>query len=82
MGISPNTVSGLLGSARRQRRSKPAERHGKTILFPDDVLDRLRPHAERRGISCNELARRLVETSIEEGMIDAVLDDLEDSSCS
>lgn len=73
MGIDINAVSALAASGRRAKR--PAEVQGKTVVFPIDILDRLRPHADRRGISCNELARRLIETAIDEGMIDAVLDD-------
>jgi predicted nucleic acid-binding protein len=73
IGIPVASVAALGASGRRRKR--PAEAQGKTVLFPIDILDRLRPHAERRGVSCNELARRLVETAIDDGMIDAVLDD-------
>ena len=61
----------------RKRTPRPAETHGRTILFPTDILDALRPHADRRGITVNDLARRIVDVACEEGMIDAILDDLE-----
>lgn len=73
IGIPAQTVGALAASAKRAKR--PAERDGRTVVFPVDILDRLRPHADRRGISCNELARRLVDIAAEEGMIDAILDD-------
>ncbi|WP_375263230.1 hypothetical protein [Palleronia sp.] len=75
VGVSEGTVAALEASARRQRPKRPAEANGKTVLFPNDILDRLRPHAERRGTTQNELARRIVETVIDENMVNAVLDD-------
>ena len=38
-------------------------------------IDALRPYAARRGVSVNALARRIVETVVDEKMVDAVLDD-------
>lgn len=80
IGIEPKTVTALEHSALRssKRKARPAEEHGRTILFPIDMLDRLRPHAARRGIHVNRLARMIVETVIEEGLIDSVLDDLDE----
>ncbi|SFI36183.1 hypothetical protein [Albimonas pacifica] len=75
IGISLGTVSALDASAKRRREPRPAEVNGKTVLFPAEVLDRLRPHAARRGITPNELARRIVDVAIDECMIDAILDD-------
>jgi len=79
LGIASKTVTALEHSALRSKRraARPAEEHGRTILFQVDVLDRLRPHAAKRGIHPNKLARLIVETVVDEGMIDAVLDDLE-----
>jgi len=54
--------------------SSPA-RGCRTVLFPTDLLDLLIPHAQRRGCRVNELARRIVDTVVEEGLVDAVLDD-------
>lgn len=77
LDIPPGTIAALEASATRMRARRPAETNGRTVVFPTDILDRLRPHAERRGISCNELARRIVDTAIEDGMVDAILDDAE-----
>jgi transcriptional regulator len=73
--IPVQTVAALGASAKR--RARPAETHGRTVVIPTDILDRLAPHATTRGISTNELVRRLVETALDEGLIDAVLDDTE-----
>jgi hypothetical protein len=45
------------------------------VMLPIDTLDRLEPHAERRGVTINELVRRVCETVADENMVDAVLDD-------
>ncbi len=80
IGIDRNTVTALEHSALRsvKRRKRPAEEHGRTVLFPVDILDRLRPAAARRGIAVNALARRIVETVIDDNLIDSVLDDLDE----
>ncbi len=49
----------------------------RTVLFPVDILKALAPHAARRGIHPNNLARLIVETAVEERLIDSILDDLE-----
>lgn len=77
LDIEPKTVLALEHSAMRakKRQRRPAEEHGRTVLFPTDILDRLRPHAARRGIHTNHLARLIVETALDERLIDALLDD-------
>jgi hypothetical protein len=84
--IASKDVAALEHSAARWKRAvrgiRPAEANGRTVLFPVDILNALGPHAAKRGISPNELARRIVETAVEENMIDAVMDDEEESqSC-
>ena len=80
LGIEEKTVTALEHSAGRAKRRavRPAEEHGRTVLFPIDVLDALSPHAARRGVHVNQLARRIVETVVDEGLVDSVLDDLAD----
>lgn len=81
IGIDPKTVSALeLGSgrARSARTPRPHEEMCRTVLFPIDVLAALGPHAAKRGIHPNHLARLIVSTVIDENMVDAVLDDAED----
>ena len=80
IGIADATVTALEHSALRssKRAARPAEQHGRTILFPRDLLARLGPHAARRNIHPNSLARLIVETVVDEGLVDSVMDDLED----
>lgn len=77
IGIPEQTVTALEHSAGRHkvRALRPAEVNGRTILFPRDVLDRLGPHAAKRGIHPNSLARMIVEVAVEEGLVDSILDD-------
>ncbi|WP_143084806.1 hypothetical protein [Novosphingobium sp. CF614] len=78
IGIPISTVSALeLGSGRVRaiRPTRPSEQLGRTVVMPIDVLDALGPHAAKRCISVNHLARLIVSTVVDENMIDAVLDD-------
>jgi transcriptional regulator len=77
IGIAEATVTALEHSSGRanKRAARPSEVNGRTILFSRDVLDRLSPHAARRGIHPNHLARLLVEVAVDEGLIDNILDD-------
>ncbi len=80
LNIEAKTVFALEHSALRskKRAARPAEQHGRTVLFPRDVLEKLGPHASRRGIHPNSLARMIVETVVDDGLVDSVLDDLDD----
>lgn len=81
IGIEPKTVVALEVGASRPRRRRPHRPHEdmvRTVLFPVDVLDQLGPHAAKRGIHPNHLARLIVSTVVDESMIDAVLDDADD----
>ncbi|WP_327195940.1 hypothetical protein [Novosphingobium capsulatum] len=79
IGIEDKTVVALECSSGRPRREpRVNEALGRTVVFPIDVLDSLGPHAARRCITVNHLARLIVSTVVDEGMIDAVLDDGED----
>lgn len=78
IGIKVATVSALecgSGRARAIRPTRPSEQLGRTVVVPIDVLDALGPHAARRGIHPNNLARLILSTVVDEDMIDAVLDD-------
>lgn len=78
LGIENKTVSALeLGSSRPRREPAPSTMLGRTVVIPTDVLDALGPHAARRCISVNSLARLIVTTVVDDNMIDAVLDDAE-----
>lgn len=81
IGIEPKTVCALeAGSGRRRpmRAERPSEQLGRTVVVPTDVLDALGPHAARRGIHVNSLARLIITTVVDDCMIDAVLDDGDD----
>lgn len=85
IGINVSTVCALeLGSSRPRaiRQERPSEKLGRTVVVPVDVLDALGPHAARRGISTNHLARLIIATVVDEDMIDAVLDDADDADWS
>ncbi|KEZ00118.1 hypothetical protein AI27_12685 [Sphingomonas sp. BHC-A] len=76
LGIANKTVVALeIGSSRPRREPGHSTMLGRTVVIPTDVLDALGPHAARRCISVNALARLIVTTVIDDGMIDAVLDD-------
>jgi hypothetical protein len=75
IGIAPKTVLSLETSAARTIRHRDGCR---TVVFPIDLLNACTPHAARRGITANELARRIVEAAIDGKIVDAVLDDAAD----
>ena len=78
-GIEETTVVALeCGSSRPRREPRPSEQMGRTVVIPVDVLDALGPHAAKRCISVNQLAREIIATVVDEGMIDAVMDDADD----
>lgn len=79
IGISSTVVAALEHSAGRAKgRRRDPEALCRTVLFPVDVLSALGPAAARRGMHPNHLGRLIVETVVDEDMIDAVLDDGQD----
>lgn len=82
IGISRTQVSALEASARRRTARVRDVAHGPSIaiakLFPCEEKRLLRAHAARRGITVNRLIQIIVETVVEDDMIDAVLDDAGD----
>lgn len=75
VGIPEKNVASL-AMAGRTRGVRPSEKNGRTIVFPLDTLNRLRSHADVRGITVNELCRRLIDTAVDEKMVDNILDDM------
>jgi hypothetical protein len=73
LGVSDNAVTGLIAS--RERTLRRSEAEGRTIVFSRDTLDQLEPIARKRGLHVNALCRRIVETALDDNMIDAILDD-------
>jgi hypothetical protein len=79
IGIGENTVTALEVSAGRSRRASAAgEVVGRAALLPSVLLDRLGPHAARRGITVLELLRRILKAVIDGKLVDAVLDDADE----
>jgi len=79
IGIEESTVAALEHSARRSLdpERRRADATMRTVVFPVEILDRLRAHAAARRCSANELCRRIVETALDDGLIDAILDDVQ-----
>lgn len=76
IGIKPETVTALEASAARsQRRAASPEHPGRAVLLPVELFDKLGPHAAKRGRSVSHLVRAIIQTVVDEDMIDAVLDD-------
>lgn len=89
IGKDTDEISAILGMTKAKIRS--AERHAmdqsapkasasadRGMLLPGAVISELTKHAARRGIAPNTLARRIVETSLRENLVDAILDDAEE----
>jgi intergrase/recombinase len=70
----------LLDQRRKQRRNNLDKRRRDSttrITVNASVARRFRRHATARGITIEELARRLLETIAADNMVDSVLDDQE-----
>jgi hypothetical protein len=79
IGIPESTVTALEHSAGKSKRApRRHEELCRTVLFPVDILDRLARHAAARNMHPNRLARLIVETVVDDDMVDAVLDDAAD----
>lgn len=59
----------------QRRRFYQVRRAVPDLKLSDAVVEKLRRYAKARGISAAILAGRLIETCINENMVDAVLDD-------
>ena len=47
----------------------------RTIFFPVELVDQLKPHAVKRGITVNTLTRMIIGAVVDDNLIDGVLDD-------
>lgn len=63
-GIDARCATAYLHSAGKRR-----------IIFDEDVIDDLEPYAKPRGLTASEVARRIVLRTLEDELVDAVLDD-------
>ena len=83
LGLYPSDVSALIATKLRRMPGRPARENplhenGRTVVVSNDVLDALAPHAARRGISVNQIARNLLAQVIDDAIVDAVLDDADE----
>ena len=84
--VARHTIYMVLARARRDGAAVPffstaGEPRGKSlsglsrVMVRADIVARLGDAAQRRGVDVERLARRLIETVVEEDLVDAVLDD-------
>jgi len=62
------------------RRAKPNGRAKRALVIAADLARDLEPFADRRGVSVQEIVRRLVTAVVEDGIVDAILDDGEQAT--
>ncbi|CAA2142820.1 hypothetical protein [Hyphomicrobium sp. ghe19] len=77
--MPPKEIAAAIGiSLRNYYRLEAYTRkgRGRQIVLSRDMMDAAAPHAKVRNISVHELMRQILETVLEEGMVDNVLDDL------
>ena len=74
IGITRTNVLSVETSTRHPRRSTVR------INVPVDVFERLGLFAADRGVTAAALVSRIVETVVDEGLVDAVLDDSDDTT--
>lgn len=77
-GIKAKDVGALEDSAMRAASRNVQVRSDMGVALPPRLIDALRPHAEKRRVKPGYLAFRIVETVVAEGLIDSVLDDLDE----
>lgn len=65
------TVYSFLNKAKKRR--GPVKH--RSVEIEVATLERLAPHAFRRGLSIRELVRQMIETIVDDEMVDAVMDD-------
>lgn len=70
IGIPRSNVFALEASAKRAKSARPDPGP-----LPGSLLDALAPHARRRGLTPEALARKILGAVVRDGLIDAVLDD-------
>ena len=74
IGIEVSTVAALACSAKRTKGSRSTA-HSRTIVVPNDILDRLLPCATARGVTVNVLVRDLLDVIADDDLCAAILED-------
>lgn len=75
IGIPISSVLALETSHERQKAKGVEPPLSHRIVLEKELFNKMLPIAAHRGICVGELARRIVAVTIEDGMVDAVLDD-------
>lgn len=81
VGISTKNARDLLyqysdrAGVHKARRQRTWEHMVRNVCIERDILDVLKPQADKRGIHVNELVRRLITAIADDGLVDSVLDD-------
>lgn len=75
IGCRIQTVAAFERSAANRRPRDEEDHPGRVLLLREETFVDLQPHATRRRCGVSELARRIVETVVDAGLVDAVLDD-------
>ena len=68
LGVTTSAAHWLLSSGQRRKEAR-------VVTLDTETLDALAPAATARGMRPEQLARLVVETVAEHGLVDAVLDD-------
>ncbi|WP_297773073.1 helix-turn-helix domain-containing protein [uncultured Roseovarius sp.] len=88
LGVTPNRIHAVLARLRRQgaefppvRLGAPCRKQGARLTrLNSDLREGLEPHAIARGMSVKEMALRLLDIVIRDGLVDAILDDTGDQN--
>ncbi|MCZ3377442.1 hypothetical protein [Rhizobium sp. AG207R] len=81
LGAGPEYVrctfrrNGLTAVRKKDRQAKPIE--ARQLLYSASTVSRLRPFAERRGITVERLIYMVLQVIATDRMVDAILDDIE-----
>lgn len=75
LSMPPSSVSVLSAGGRRSLKRRDAEGFMRMGLVPVELTAAMKPHAEARGVSLAELARRILTAVLDDKIVDAVLDD-------
>lgn len=86
VGVDRVSVYGVVAYARqcgtdipRAMTGKPVRDHRPRVLVPPEVLEILRPHADRREMAVRDLAAEILTTVACSGLVTAILDDTEET---
>lgn len=74
-GLGPTKIGRQIGLSGRQVGHLMQSNRRAVVNFPRDTLEMLRPYAKKRRMSVSGLAIAIVFAAVDDGMVDAILDD-------